>query len=658
MDIYMKRLYTGDYPVESVSDERELIVKYFGDLDPIEKDLNVKFDRLDVDFAILIIDRNQIPTLIKYPQIQFIEETKLIYDEEVTNYKINKNDNYSYTDLDKELQDELNNELDRQLKEEMYENFSGEGVLVCIIDSGIDYAHKEFIDDDNKSRIYEIWDQSIDGSPPDNFNKGHIYTNEEINNSINDDMPINHLDLHGHGTAVASRAAGGTIGTAPKSTLLIVKLDDRVDRVGVRDTDFMRAMKYCSDTGARLDMPISINISYGTNDGGHDGFSLFEDYVNEIASKWKTCVVVASGNEGASNHHYFNTIVSYQVIGVELTITYALNNLYLYLWQSFSDKINYEIVAPNGEIAGSVNFTDIIKIFYYKNTKITCIVAQPNHYNGDQGIYFNFTSINKDEFIDSGDWTLNVIGEEIVNGNFHIWLPGVEAVTRGTFFKEPNSNTSLTLPSTARAAITVGAFDEDINEVANFSGRGYTRENIYVKPDLIANGVNVTCAEQGNRYRFATGTSFSAPAVTGVCANLMSWGIVKDNSPFLFNQKVKAYLQIGCTRSNLIDYPNPDYGYGVLNIERTYDYLKNIPQRSLFEIQSETPINKNIYQCILPKNEIILQLLKDKKYIVKSEGLNKKFIIAYFDEKYITTLKKDLEFNIICEKYVPLELIK
>ena len=125
---------------------------------------------------------------------------------------------------------------------------------------------------------------------------------------------------------------------------------------------------------------------------------------------------------------------------------------------------------------------------------------------------------------------------------------------------------TLTIPSTAARAITVGAYDGRRDTYADFSGRGFLRNLNLVKPELTAPGVDVVTAVPGGGYQARTGTSFAAPFVTGAAALLMEWGMVQGNDPYLYGEKVKAYLIRGARQlgRSAQGYPNPQVGYGAL----------------------------------------------------------------------------------------------
>ena len=146
-----------------------------------------------------------------------------------------------------------------------------------------------------------------------------------------------------------------------------------------------------------------------------------------------------------------------------------------------------------------------------------------------------------------------------------MWLPSDNVLNRGTGFLFPTDATTLTIPSSASRAISVGAYDARTFAYADFSGRGFTRLTNMVKPDLVAPGVEVMTTTVGGGYAAFTGTSFATPFVTGSAALLMEWGIVRGNDPYLYGEKVKAYLRRGAKKVPGFDeYPNGEVGYGAL----------------------------------------------------------------------------------------------
>ena len=158
-------------------------------------------------------------------------------------------------------------------------------------------------------------------------------------------------------------------------------------------------------------------------------------------------------------------------------------------------------------------------------------------------------------------------------GQYYFYLPSAGVRGTDTRFFAPSPQVTLTIPSTAGKVITVGAYDVTYDAYADFSGRGYTypERNLgllaagAVKPDLAAPGVGIIAPDTYGGYAAFTGTSFATPFVAGAAALLMEWGIVRGNDPFLYGEKVKAYLRKGARplRGETV-YPNERVGFGAL----------------------------------------------------------------------------------------------
>lgn len=536
----------------------EVIVKYNGDLSIIADELNVGIEILSSNYAIITLTKEKISSLASYRQIEYIEQPRnlsLNLDTSVINSCISEVYNSPY-------------------------NLTGKNTVVAIIDSGINYTHKDFINSDGTSRILYLWDQTINGNPPIGFLSGTLYTNQDINEAINSSNPyeiVPERDTLGHGTHVASIAAGNGNasngrykGVANESSLIIVKLGNKGQESFARTTEIMRAIKFILDRSIELNMPVAINISFGTNDGSHSGNSLFETYINDMSNIWKCSIVVATGNEGSSSHHYRNIIKNSEEDTIEFSISSDLTSLYSVLWKNFNDTFNFEIISPTGLSTGIITYSTTTAKFNFGFANLYINIGQPTPYNLEQEIFFEIISTSN--FLPQGIWRIKVYGINVIDGKFDIWLPVTEFSSNLTRFLQPNTSTTLTIPSTASNVISVGAYNALTNAIADFSGRGFTRNNM-IKPDIVAPGVNITASSNTGGYDTLSGTSMAAPFVTGSCALLMEWGIVNGNDPFLYGQRIKAFLQLGANRINTLTYPNEEWGYGSICLKNTLDKL-------------------------------------------------------------------------------------
>jgi subtilisin family serine protease len=524
----------------------EIIIKYNGDIQAAVEGIGGSVEILSEDYAIVTISSKSINALYDLKETEYLEIPKRMYFMRFSSQQ--SACIYEDTTFDGMVAD-------------------GGGTLIGIIDSGIDVYNKDFTNEDGTTRIVGILDLS----------KGISYTRDDINQALNGGL-FTFSDTLGHGTAIAGIAAGNGRasrykGIAPGCELIVVKLGQSDGYA--RSTDIMRGLKYIKDMAELLHKPVAINISYGTNDGSHDGNSLLEGFVNEVVDSTVCVICIAMGNEGASGHHYsgnFNNGDS-----VRFNIAGDVTQMYMSIWKNFTDTVGVIVTAPSG--TKSKVFTDSGKVSF-DGTTVNLLFSSPTPYNIDTEIYLNFFN---DTGVQRGIWTLDFKVISVIDGRFDIWLPVTEAVGKETMFLTPDTDTTLTLPSGAYKAISVGGYNQQTETVLDFSGRGYTRSTNYVKPDIVAPAYNIPAPSVNGGINLFTGTSFATPHVTGVAALIMQWGVVMGNDLFMYGERLKAFLRKGAVRYKIPDYPNQALGYGKLCFENTIQYI--LKQRNVSDNQ-------------------------------------------------------------------------
>ncbi|MFA9466577.1 MAG: S8 family peptidase [Velocimicrobium sp.] len=554
------RLDTSDLGVgyNPITKKWELIVRFHGNLLNVMEELGANAVLLSGGYAIITIAQDKIGQLSRFEEIEFIEKPK-------------------------KLEFAVLNAIPAsciQGIQKTPEGLYGEGVICAIIDSGIDYTHPDFRNQDGKTRILAFWDQTVPGTPPDGFIRGTLFTEEDINKILFDtegedleDKILPSLDQSGHGTHVAGICAGNGRasrgiyrGVATKSELLIVKLGDSIGESFPRTTNLMEALQFIINFTMNLGKPVAINISFGNSYGSHSGRSLLETYIDDMAAMWKNVICVGTGNEGAAGRHQTGALENKKETIVELVIGEYETTMNLQIWKNYFDLFNIEIISPGGRSVGVLTAELGSNNFVLEDTQILFYYGAPRPYNALQELYIEF--IPKKKYINSGIWKLRFIPRNIIDGNYAMWIPSGGVLNVNTKFLRPTEKTTLTIPSTAARVVTVGAYDSLLESYAYFSGRGYTWENQWVKPDIVAPGVGITSTAPGGGYTTKTGTSMATPFVTGGVALMMEWGIVKGNDPYLYGQKVKAYLIKGARKLPGFDvWPNPQLGYGALCVE-------------------------------------------------------------------------------------------
>ena len=538
----------------------DVIIKYSGDIEALSGD-GIRAVPLLGGFAVVSLPQNKIREFAGHPQVEFVELPKRLY------FQVRQG---------------LDASCFRSVQGAGEANgLSGKGVLVGIVDSGVDWRHPDFRNEDGTSRILSLWDQSAQPEPGQNPPKGYLrgveYTGEEINRALSlPDQEGNFLvrerDLSGHGTSVLGiaagngRASGGVNrGAAYASDIIAVKMGIPGENSFPRTVELMEGVDYLIRQAQILGKPMALNVSFGNNYGSHRGDSLPEIYLTNVSNTGRTVICVGTGNNGNDRIHTSGTLDTGQSTEIQFSVSSREKTLNVQLWKSYADEMEISLVTPSGQRIGPLAEQIGTQRYRTENTELLIYYGKPGPFQVTQEVYFDF--IPQEEYILSGVWRLELRGRRIKDGGYQLWLPGGQVLNPGTGFYYPKAEETLTIPSTAEKVISVGAYDSRLNALSDFSGRGGERIT-YFKPDLVAPGVGITAPVPGGEYAAVTGTSFATPFVTGAAALLMEWGIVRGNDPFLWGEKVKAYLRRGAQPlPGIVKYPDPAVGYGCLCLE-------------------------------------------------------------------------------------------
>lgn len=456
-------------------------------------------------------------------------------------------------------------------------SLNGTGVIIGFIDTGIRYNMDAFKNESGGSRILSIWDQTIQsGEPPEGFLYGTEYTREEIDRALQSQTPLDVVsttDENGHGTAMASTAAGSILGqgltfrgAAPEVDIAVVKLKGAKrylreyylvaeEAEAYQENDIMQAVRYLERMAIVFRRPVVIVLGIGTNMGDHAGNSPLGSYLNKIASKRSRAVVVCGGNEGDKEHHYS----AFMPEEIELRVEENTKGFCMELWGNRIDIYSVALRTPGGEVVSSIDFRSGIDnnyTFLFDRTQIYTGLSLIEKFSGNEMIFFRFQNPTP------GIWTITVTpasqGRIQGSGRFHLWLPIEEFIDGGVRFLEPDPNVTLTEPSNAQEVITVSAYNGVTGSWFSESGRGFASDGT-IKPDFSAPGVQVASI-LGNR----TGSSMAAALTAGCVAQFMEWAIVEGYAPFVESRTIKSNLIRGAVRESNVTYPDERWGDNVI----------------------------------------------------------------------------------------------
>jgi subtilisin family serine protease len=436
----------------------------------------------------------------------------------------------------------------------------GEGVIVGIIDFGMDFAHKNFLDAKGKSRVLAIWDQTTSQnarSPKKyGYDYGTLHTQDDINKALQHadpyktlqygPLPDNLTQTGAHGTYVADVAAGNGNasvgragkGVAPNADIVFVEASTTgvpTSDAGVVGTSFgdsvqlAEAIKFIFAFAEERDQPCVINLSMGTNGGPHDGSTLVEKWIDCLVSQAPNrAVVIAAANSFGKRLHATGKVSANKPVELKWQVfpNDSTNNE-MEIWYSKEDRFDVEVIKPGDAtpIAGA-RFRETREFSFWEHSTIVVANRENDSCNGDNTINIFF-----DHDLVPGIWTIRLIGASVKDGGFHAWIERDEngpsqfkAVERGDSYQIDDA---VTLGSIAcgEKSIVVGSYDahQPGEPLSENSSSGRTRDD-RKKPELSAPGEQVLAAYSGTRVRRNTlsGTSMSAPAVTGVVALMLA----------------------------------------------------------------------------------------------------------------------------------------
>lgn len=513
--------------------------------------------------------------------------------------------------------------------------YTGNGVVVGVIDEGFDYTHPNFRNlSTQQTRISRVWEQNGITTAPVPYGTEYAGTTA-ILNKMRDKVDAS------HGTHVAGIAAGSggvanslNKGVANDSEIVLVSTN-------MTDTGIFNGIQYIFDQATSQNKPAVINMSIGSHYGPHDGSSPFDKACNNIVGPGKI-LVGSAGNEGSDKIHVNKTLST-------------VNSLFSFIVFPNS-QINYANGLTNIDIWGeegkvfdvAVNIYNILTNQFESYTPY--INTQSNIANYQGTIYDNDTTSAPDACsvtiatensnsnnkkphaiisIDNSlqDDALRYVLLQVRNSNgvVNAWNFGDKS---GIFtdlsefninIGATNGNTDMTIGEvggTGNSMISVGAFTSK-NSYTNFSGsspqldypgppggiasfssKGPTADG-RIKPDIAAPGnvvissvssfdSNYTITSEKtvsgltsgtNNWLFGAmqGTSMSAPMVTGIIA---LWLQAKPN---LTVAQIKTILQNTSITAGLGSLPNNTWGRGKIDALAGAQYINQFLNVDTFD---------------------------------------------------------------------------
>lgn len=487
--------------------------------------------------------------------------------------------------------------------------YKGNGIVIGLIDTGIDITHPDFKTSTGNTRIKYLWDQTLANAPntPMPYNYGQEWDNTGIDNG--DAAAHDPTYYYGHGTHITGIAAGNGLaigkfaGVAPEADIVFVALDFNSGYPGLV-TD---AIDYIYSKAQAMGKPCVINCSFGDYYGSHDGKDLQAQMVkNMITAQNGRSLVAAAGNGGNVNFHLGYTVTA--DTNFTLFNADAGGNAYIQLWADTSNFKNVQFsigadqMSPSHSLRGRINFSNILShigvlqedTLYNNGNRIGIIQSYGDVLDNVYSMEFNILADSVDY-----KWRLITTG----TGKFDTWsfdvigsgLPSFVTMPDSSYYKMPDSDQSIVSSfQCLDEVITVGNYinrnryidynnnlvydpSRIVNAIAPSSSKGPTRDG-RIKPDIAATGDWVlSCIAapwvndfityipdqlaQGGYHKRGNGTSASSPVVAGTVA------LYLEENPTATAIQIKQAVT-SCTKLDTFtgaSLPDNTWGYGKLD---------------------------------------------------------------------------------------------
>ena len=459
----------------------------------------------------------------------------------------------------------------------------GSGVIIGLIDTGIDFTHQDFRKADGTTRIMFICDQTdapqagdiTCDAPAATGGLGTLWSETQINAALQSGTGVRQVDSNGHGTHVLGSAAGDDAtfgGMAPGADLIVVK-------TSFFTNDNVAAIGFINDLAALLLRPYVINMSLGGHFGPHDGTDATSAAIDSLtgAGKPGKAVVVAAGNEGNINIHASGSVTQGGAQQVSFNVPAGTQVSLISLWYGGQESFCFNFIDPQGGGLGScVNPGASTGTLCRPNPSVTCVSIDHTStlaINNSKQVFFQIvtkSAAGPNATIDvTGTWNFTMSGNPVGAGRFDAWSQCFTPTSSSLCtFTSSHGNTDLTVAESgvSRNAITVGSYvtkscwqnssnqtlcyspPATVGGISSFSSKGSIRDG-RIKPDIAGPGQAVVSSKSkaatfspqltdpGGRHVRLQGTSMASPHVAGAVALLLAEDPSRDAA------QIKALLQ-------------------------------------------------------------------------------------------------------------------
>lgn len=566
----------------------QYIIEYNGDFNSaIGKNIGIYITRVNDEYAIVSIREDIIVDYYNINEVRFLLEQYLFINKGFNVVFISSPQVYTLQEISAIEAAQVSS-----LQTSLPLNLTGKGVIVGVIDTGVDYLNEEFMDSDGKSRIVSIWDQTIESNTSGNelVPFGTVYTNAQINQAIEahkrGEDPYSIVpskDENGHGTNMAGivGASGKNLdikGVAPECEFVIIKLSEADFikskmklNVPIYSLAFVFvAVEFLRKVLLTQGKPVVVLLPLGSNNGNHKGDNIFNSFIESVSSNIGIVIVTGSGNEALQDAHATGIIKSKnRVESIGLLIAENQEIMTVEFWIGVPNIMDINVVSPTGEETGYILSTideDRSYSFVFEKTKAQIYYFLPEEYTGDQLIAIYFTNIQP------GLWSLKLRLRQGEMATYNAWILQKGVALPGTRFLQSDAYGTLTIPGDSDFIITVAGYNQNNNSLLPYSGVSFRDESID-KIDFAAGGSNTMTVGLNNSIDVINGTSLSAAIGAGACILLLQWGIVQGNYPYMYVQSIKTFLRRGVIQRPGDVYPNPVWGYGILNFYKIFENM-------------------------------------------------------------------------------------